>query len=551
MDITTKVTGSNLTASEFMQIVTELETLIQSSGIALSSGTLNQATKAISDYASGGAFYVDSGAADAYACAPVGSKLGLTSYADGATVSFIVGNTNTGASTINVNSLGAKSIVDNSGYALTAGALESGDVVTVKFDNSNNFFRLIDSKFTRNPIGFRVLDTKHELASADFPDTTGLYGWHNNATGAWADEDWIGGEALTEVGAIGTATDIFGTANTYIDFDGANDALYSAGTAFDAINESFSTGGWFKFERTGTNQALVMKSEADNTDRSFALFHDNAGTRLKLQVWYDNLGNSIETYAFDSSDTFLLDGNFHHIIGVYDQLSTCIKVFVDGKCVSCKKDANLATRNNGTTSELCFGGTYDTAVGLTNAFDGKIEEIFYKKSALTSNEIRKIYAASSQRFVTEETSNLRGSVVSIHDGRRNNGKFYNFIGATYALTTSWAIVTGQSIDIPESGIYKIKSENNMQLFDSDSTDGVAFVRLYDGVSAIPNTAKELQNTDGDVGTVIVMPFNIEICRYFAAGTTVSLQAIMNAGDNCAIKYSSGNDEGYISWEKID
>ena len=61
----------------------------------------------------------ESGVADAYVLDVVGNNPAPDSYIDNMTFIFIVGNTNTGASTIDVEGLGAKDIVIN-GVALTA-----------------------------------------------------------------------------------------------------------------------------------------------------------------------------------------------------------------------------------------------------------------------------------------------------------------------------------------------------------------------------------------------------------------------------------------------
>jgi hypothetical protein len=61
----------------------------------------------------------------------------LTEYIAGATVRFKVGNQNTGASTLNVNGLGAKSLVKGVSTALAAANLLAGGVYTAVYDGTN------------------------------------------------------------------------------------------------------------------------------------------------------------------------------------------------------------------------------------------------------------------------------------------------------------------------------------------------------------------------------------------------------------------------------
>ena len=65
----------------------------------------------------------------------------LTAYAVGQSFNFIVAATNTGAVTINISSLGAKSIVKNGSTALSAGDLVINRLCQIVYDGTN--FQLI------------------------------------------------------------------------------------------------------------------------------------------------------------------------------------------------------------------------------------------------------------------------------------------------------------------------------------------------------------------------------------------------------------------------
>ena len=83
---------------------------------------LDQDGSAPLDYA------VDQGAANVYvvALAPA-----LPNHIEGLPIHFKADNSNTGASTLNINGLGAKSIVMPDGSALSAGTIKAGQIVTV------------------------------------------------------------------------------------------------------------------------------------------------------------------------------------------------------------------------------------------------------------------------------------------------------------------------------------------------------------------------------------------------------------------------------------
>lgn len=79
-------------------------------------------------------YAADSGAADAYV---VTLAPALSAHVVGMPIRFKATNANTGASTININSLGAIAIKKNVSSALAAGDIAAGQIVTVVYDGTN------------------------------------------------------------------------------------------------------------------------------------------------------------------------------------------------------------------------------------------------------------------------------------------------------------------------------------------------------------------------------------------------------------------------------
>ncbi len=89
-----------------------------------------------SNIAINGGFYIaDTGAANAYVATTATPT--LTALQTGFTISFKAANANTGSSTLNVNSLGAKTIYKNKNQTLQTGDILAGQMVTVKYDGTN------------------------------------------------------------------------------------------------------------------------------------------------------------------------------------------------------------------------------------------------------------------------------------------------------------------------------------------------------------------------------------------------------------------------------
>jgi hypothetical protein len=86
----------------------------------------------------------DTGVANAYAVTIVGVK----EYVDGAEYAVKATNANTGASTLNVNSLGAKAIKKKTNVDLIAGDIPAGGMFTCRYDADNDWMQMISAPAT-------------------------------------------------------------------------------------------------------------------------------------------------------------------------------------------------------------------------------------------------------------------------------------------------------------------------------------------------------------------------------------------------------------------
>jgi hypothetical protein len=136
---------------------------------------------ALTDYASAAdvidqhlVYYADTGSANAYAITP---SPAITAYAAGQKFAFKAGNDNTGASTLDVNSLGTKSIVDVTGTAVGANDIRQDGIYEVVYDGTS--FQLM------SPKGYETGDVIKVATATDTRSSTvtvtdhaqGLTGW--------------------------------------------------------------------------------------------------------------------------------------------------------------------------------------------------------------------------------------------------------------------------------------------------------------------------------------------------------------------------------------
>ena len=132
-DLNDKITGGLLAAAEWNELPSEVQNVIEQTGQTLTALDLNQLGKGVAGYAAYGDFYDDTGIADAYVLAVIGTKQSPTAYVDGFRVRFVTDNTNTGASTVNVAGLGVKDIEKVSSGAVAAGTLNAGEITELTY----------------------------------------------------------------------------------------------------------------------------------------------------------------------------------------------------------------------------------------------------------------------------------------------------------------------------------------------------------------------------------------------------------------------------------
>ena len=173
-DLDAEVTTRGTLRTEFDAVETEHDTLTTAVQ-AISRGTLGAATEI--DMAT--LYAADAEASDTYVItlSPVPAAL----YA-GMQVSFMANTANTGAATINVNSLGAKAIVKMGDRALETGDIEADQVVTLMYDGTS--FQM-QSQLGKDPLVPRGhidglimsndTDTEHDVnvTAGEATDSTG------------------------------------------------------------------------------------------------------------------------------------------------------------------------------------------------------------------------------------------------------------------------------------------------------------------------------------------------------------------------------------------
>lgn len=143
--------GDTLPASDFnANLRLELQNFVTSASFSLDpeggpDTDVEMLGKSAALYANAAGYYTDTGAANAYVVNRVGTIKALSSYVEGVVITFKAANTSTGASTINVDSLGVKTIVNADGSAITNSDIVANRYTSLRYNATSGNFEVVYS----------------------------------------------------------------------------------------------------------------------------------------------------------------------------------------------------------------------------------------------------------------------------------------------------------------------------------------------------------------------------------------------------------------------
>ena len=283
---TSKVDGNTVSASEWNQFAS-INNFITNSGQTPSSSNLQQMGIASARYSSAGQHFEDTSAgANAYILSPVSpfkspvSSTAGEGYFTGMRITFKTANANTGASTVNVNSLGTKSLKKSDGSTdVATGDIPAGQYVTFIY-NGTHFVKQNQTPATStsqgivylpNPISF-TNDTTD--ANNDMVFTQGVINYDDGSGQSVSslnlikrlDENFAQG---TDAGGLDTSTKANSTwynifAITKND-TGVVDFLYSTSRTSPTIPSGWTRRAWLGAIRTNASGNIDQNYSARRT----------------------------------------------------------------------------------------------------------------------------------------------------------------------------------------------------------------------------------------------------------------------------------------------
>jgi hypothetical protein len=184
-------------------------------------------------------------------------------------------------------------------------------------------------------------------------------------------------------GHDGTCTDgcpvsATGVVSNALTFGAATTVTVAANTAFDfALADSFTLEAWLKPAATCTNaEPVIGRSSVGGTDFQWWLGCETGKAEFIVKDQ-----NSILFAALGTSS--VVDGNFHHLVGVRDASTNELRLYVDGVLETTTPSTNY-TANFGTGTPIYLG--WFKAANKYH-FTGVVDEIAVYNRVVTAQEI--------------------------------------------------------------------------------------------------------------------------------------------------------------------
>ena len=208
-------------------------------------------------------------------------------------------------------------------------------------------------------------------------------------------------QAIT-ASTAGTAIAAIDNNNT-MTFNGTDQYVVAGNDTSLQITGALTLSTWIKSSYSGSsNQRIISKD--NNSNRCYMTQLDASGN-AQFYIWSSNSAK-----AAASTGTDYRDGNWHHIVGVFNpnaSVAQRLAIYIDGVNVGYGSTADTTIDND--TVDLEIGRKQDN----TLFFNGSLDEAAVFNTALSSCDVKGIYEATTTVSGQPKTANLLDANTTI------------------------------------------------------------------------------------------------------------------------------------------
>ncbi|RCX13273.1 hypothetical protein DFR58_11891 [Anaerobacterium chartisolvens] len=241
-------------------------------------------------------------------------------YASGMGIAVKINVINTGASTINVDGLGAKSILDSKGNAMTAGKLKSGSIYSLKYNGINFILQgeggggtagagdVLGGKTFTNDVGDQTGTMVNRGSVTITPGTANqaiLAGYHNGGGYVKGDTNLIAGNIKNGVNIFGVTGELEMSAGNAIIYE-AREIIDTSDTLPEKMREvTVNYKGYYRVEfylRSYGSALVYAQIRANNSVVIEKSVTNNGGVYCSEDIYLSAPG-TITLYLWTSSSS--------------------------------------------------------------------------------------------------------------------------------------------------------------------------------------------------------------------------------------------------------
>jgi hypothetical protein len=265
-----------------------------------------------------------------------------------------------------------------------------GNNLLIGGDTTNNFHGFIDEfkiyAYERSAAEIKTDFQKNATkagssVSAGFQEQDFL---NQKLVGYWTMNDSSGnatdssGNDITLTNS-GTATYAAGKFSNSVDVNGSSQHLYSADNADLSITGQVTISAWINPDTVTGTQTIAGKW--DGANESYLLSLNGSAVRMSI----DGAGNYAET-----ATTVVTTGSYQHVVGVYENASGTVSIYVNGVKKSVTVTGTIPTSIADDGGRFSVGAE-DSTGGATNYFNGKVDDLRLYSRALSGNEASSLF----------------------------------------------------------------------------------------------------------------------------------------------------------------
>jgi hypothetical protein len=320
--------------------------------------------------------------------------------------------------------------------------------------------------------------------------TSGLVGWwpfNGNAN----DESGSGNNGTVNGSTL--TTDRFGNTNKSYSFDGVNDFIEIAYN--NSLNNSTgSVSAWIKTNGLLSNNQMLIYGQGQGRPTICVNSSNNHKARLQ---WHQQLSGIANGWAMVTSLSNIDNSQWVNIVGVYDTIM--LKIYINGVLES--NYIASYTQWNCSLYNYHIGGFNATSIscggslGISQVFNGQIDDIGVWNRALTDCEIKKLYNSGSGLTLSTSSSTicLGESKVLSASGATNylwsTGATTSSITVTPSVSTVYTVTTTYSVGCTDMRTVNVTVNPCTGINESENSQLL---------SIFPNPAKTELNINTDI-----------------------------------------------------